>query len=471
MANHLELPYRDAMVQDVIRAFGRPEEFIEGRFLWSPERMRAVQEERLRKELQRAWDVPFYRRHWEESGFEPSQFKSLDDLSKIPAYTIDHIRESLVRCPPYGDYQGVIPGEGRSGLRMYTSGGTSGKPRPTIYTAWDRLAGSLMIARSLHLQGFRRGDIVLNAWSYGTHNAAWAFDDALWYWIGCMPITVGTGNVTSSVKQLEMALEYKASSILTSADYLLHLKKVADQEGLKREDFNFRQFQTIGDVKAVSDAWSVPAYDSYAFHEVQTVAAECPEHQGLHVWDDAFIVEIVDPETGDALPDGEYGDLVITCLYKTGSPQIRFNVKDTTRMLTGKCACGSESKRIDHLSGRSDSMVKLRGINVWPEAIGNILSEVGGEHVEYFCVAYRDGGRDQMLVLCERPSTAASTDTDALRGRFERLVSSRLGVNINVRIREEGALSELTGRGQSGKLRRFLDERGSATPEVSGYFL
>ena len=316
------------------------------------------------------------------------------------------------------------------------------------------------------MHGYRAGDIVLNAWSYGTHNAAWVWDEALWLWIGCMPLTVSTGNVTSSLKQLEMARDYGAASILTTSDYLLHLKALADKEGFKREDFKFRTFQTIGDVRAASEAWGVPAYDIYAFHEVQTISAECPARGGLHVWDDAFIVEVVDTETGAPVPEGEYGDLVITCLYKSGSPQIRYNIKDLSRLLGGTCACGSASTRMDHLAGRSDTMVKLRGINVWPEAIGAMLEETLHHHVEYFCVACRRNGRDEMLVLAEVPENMPRAELEPLRTRLGHALSSRLGVTFLLRLVPGAELAPLTGQGGAAKLRRFKDERKNEASEL-----
>jgi phenylacetate-CoA ligase len=471
MTQPAEWAYRDDLVRLAIDRFGRPETHFEDRYYWPPERLRTVREERLRMEIERAWNIPFYRRLWENAGFEPRQFRKLEDLARIPMYTVDDIRASIERCPPYGDYQAITPGPGRTGLRMYTSGGTTGTPRPTIYTPWDRIVGSLMVARSLHLHGFRPGDIVLNAWSYGTHNAAWVWDEALWLWIGCMPITVSTGNVTSSVKQLEMARDYGAVSILTTSDYLLHLKAVADQEGFERSDFKFRTFQTIGDVRAASEAWGVPAYDIYAFHEVQTISAECPARGGLHVWDDAFIVEVVDTETGAPVPEGEYGDLVITCLYKSGSPQIRYNIKDLSRLLSGTCACGSASTRMDHLAGRSDTMVKLRGTNVWPEAIGVLLEGAMGRHVEYFCIAYRRNERDEMAVLVEQSDATTTADRTVLTSRLSDVLSSRLGVVLGIWIVAPGELAPLTGQGSAAKLRRFKDERKGAQSDLVAKYI
>lgn len=450
--------YRQDLVQEAIRQYGRPETYFEDLHWRAPEDLTRLREQRLSRELWRAWDIPFYRRKWESAGFHPSRFRGLEDLSRIPMYTVDDIRESIELNPPYGDYQGVVPGPGVDGTRMYFSGGTTGKPRPTVYTAWDRIVGSLMVARGLQMHGFRHGDIVLNAWSYGTHNAAWAWDEALWLWLGCTPITVGTGNVTSSIKQLELARDYRAKSILTTADYLLHLRRVAEESGLTPDDFAFECFQTIGDVEAVSEAWGVEAYEIYAFHEVQTAASECRTRGGLHVFQDAFVVEIVDTETGEPLTEGEQGDIVITCLYKSGSPQIRYNIKDLSSVSSGICSCGASSQRLAHLAGRSDTMVKLRGVNVWPEAIGATIEDVIGGPAEFFCIAYRDENRntDEMMVLVEGLAAAGLTTKD---------LAARLAAQHSVRLKlvevPADSLASLTGRGTAAKLRRFKDQRNA----------
>ena len=134
MTQPAEWPYRDDLVRLAIDRFGRPEAYFEDRYYWPAERLRTVREKRLSLEIERAWNIPFYRRLWQEAGFEPGDFKRLEDLARLPMYTVDDIRASIERCPPYGDYQAITPGPGRTGLRMYTSGGTTGTPRPTIYT-------------------------------------------------------------------------------------------------------------------------------------------------------------------------------------------------------------------------------------------------------------------------------------------------------------------------------------------------
>lgn len=444
-----------------------PFEFMTGARLWSPERIAEVQLVRLREAVQRAASVPFYQKLWAENGFDPSDIRSLDDLTRMPMYTIDDIRDSIERKPPMGDYQGLEFEDGRhTPLRVYTSGGTTGAPRPTIYSQWDREVGAILSARTFYMQGVRPGDAVINAWAYSTHNAAWIMDHALWQWLGAIPITTSTGNVTPTEKQIEFAQLYGAASITATSDYLLHIADTARRMGLDpAKDFSFKTILSFGDTKAVEEAFGVPTYDSYAFHEVQYVAAECEAKDGLHIFEDAFIVEVVDFETGEILPPGHRGNLVVTALYKTGTSQLRYNIQDISASYElAQCVCGSWHKKLDYFQGRSDTMVKLRGVNVWPEACGKIIAGHPGITGEYFCYVERvspEGkpARDEMTILVERAD--GTGDSALLRDELSKLLKQKTGVVIGVELVERDALRPLTGHGVSAKLKRFEDRRGS----------
>ena len=340
------------------------------------------------------------------------------------------------------------------------SGATTGAPRPTLYTQWDREAGAILSARGLYSQGVRPGDVVLNAWSYSTHNGAFNFDEALHRWLNCVVITTGTGNVTSSRKQIELAHQYQATAILTTGDYMLHLADVAREMGLDpKRDFNIKSLPNIGDREPLETAWGAPNYQSYGFHEVQFVSIECPKRQGLHIFEDAFIVQIVDPETGEPLPDGEQGALCITEIYKTGSPQFRYNIMDLATLYPREqCKCGSWLRRMSPFAGRGDNMVKLRGVNIWPEAIGEIALDDPRLESEYFVRAIRQNNRDEMIVHVvtrAEPSlySAIVTDTEAR-------LKDRLGVRIGVQVAGHGELDDWTELHTSPKPKRFRDERG-----------
>ncbi|HSS09255.1 MAG TPA: hypothetical protein VLL25_05190, partial [Acidimicrobiales bacterium] len=448
--------------EGLVRAYPPAPEFFESRWTEEPDRLEHRQLVRLQEELHRARGIGFYRRLWSEAKFEPSQIKRLADLPHAPQYTVDDIRQSIELRPPWGDYQGVDPGEfARQPLRVCFSGGTTGNARPTIYTLWDRQVGALLAARAYYLAGLRPGDVVLNAWAYSTHNGAQNADEALYQWLGAVPITTSTGQVTPTVRQVELAAQYQAASILTIGDYLLHMADVASSIGLDpKRDFNIRAFP--GPAGGVADkieaVWGVPSYESYGFHEVSYVAAECPARGGLHIFEDAFVVEIVDVDTGEPLPDGELGNIVVTCLYKTGSAQIRYNIQDLSRLYPrSRCACGSWMRKMDYFRGRSDNMVKLRGTNVWPEAVGQVATDDERVSSEYFVYAERVGNRDEMTVQIE--SGVMGDERQQVADEIGNRLRAKLGVRIAVELVPPGALEDPTGRLTQGKPKRFLDRR------------
>jgi phenylacetate-CoA ligase len=451
----------DAVDYDALmRAYPPAPEYFETAWLAPPEAIAATQLARLQERALAAAKVPFFERRWADAGFDPRSITTIDDLWAAPAYTVDDIRRSIEAHPPWGDYQGILPEEAlREPMRVYMSGGTTGKSRPTFYTQWDRDVGAVLTARALYMQGVRPGDVVLNSWAYGTHNGAFAFDEALHRWLNCVVITTGTGNVTSSERQVELAIEYGAAAILTTGDYLLRLADVARDLGYDpATDFRIHALPNIGDRERLESTFGVECFESYGFHEVQWVSVECPAHDGLHIFEDAFVVQIVDPDTGEPLPDGELGSICITELYKTGSPQFRYNIMDLSYLYPREqCACGSWLRRMGPFAGRADNMVKLRGVNVWPEAVGDIALSVEGVEPDWFVRARRVDGRDELVVSVVSRRDAG--EHDALRAAIETRLKDRLGVRVAAEVVAPGALDAWTEVDVSPKLKRFRDER------------
>ena len=453
-------PFEAVDYQELVRAFPPPPEYFERAWLAPPEEIERVQLGRLRERALAARQVPFFARRWDAAGFDPRTITGLHDLERVPTYTVHDIRASIEAHPPWGDYQAVTPADAlREPLRVYMSGGTTGKSRPTFYTQWDREVGAVLTARALYLQGIRPGDVVLNSWAYGTHNGAFAFDEALHRWLNCVVLTTGTGNVTSSERQVELAIEYRATAILTTGDYLLRLAEVARELGYDpKRDLKIRALPNIGDRELLESTFDAECFHSYGFHEVQWVSVECPAHDGLHIFEDAFVVQVVDPETGELLPDGEQGALCITELYKTGSPQFRYNIMDLSTLYPRqRCECGSWLRKMAPFAGRADNMVKLRGVNVWPEAVGDIVLSVPGVASDWFVRAVREGHRDEMVVSVT--SDADPTTYPSLAAAVEARLTERLGVKIRAEVVAPGALDTWTEVGTSPKLKRFRDDR------------
>jgi phenylacetate-CoA ligase len=453
-------PFAAVDYEELVRAYPPPPEYFEAAWFASADEIEAVQLARLRQRAVAAGRVPFFEQRWEAAGFDPRSIRTLDDLWRAPAYTVEDIRKSIDAHPPWGDYQGVTPADAlREPMRVYMSGGTTGKSRPTFYTQWDREVGAVLTARALYAQGIRPGDVVLNSWAYGTHNGAFAFDEALHRWLNCVVLTTGTGNVTSSERQVELAIEYGANAILTTGDYLLRLADVAREMGYDPStDIKLTALPNIGDRAMLESTFGAECFSSYGFHEVQWVSVECPAHDGLHIFEDAFIVQIVDPETGEEVPDGEPGAICITELYKTGSPQFRYNIMDLSYLYPReRCACGSWLRRMGEFAGRGDNMVKLRGVNVWPEAVGEIALSVPGVAPDWFVRAVRVENNDELVV-----SVASDRDPDefpAIAAAVEERLKGRLGVRIASEVVRPGELDAWTEVNVSPKLKRFRDER------------
>lgn len=458
-------PWEAVDYRDVARAFPPPPEYFEHGWLAEPDEIDRVKLARLQARADRAYRVPFFRRRWDVAGFHPRALRSLDDLAAVPTYTIDDIRDSIERCPPYGDYQGVTVDEIlREPMRIHMSGGTTGEPRPTLYTEWDRAATGVRAARGMYLQGLRPGDVVLNSWAYGLHNGAFAFDDALYRWMNCLVLTTSAGTVTSTRKQLDLARAYRANAILTTGDYLLRIVDEARGLGLDpRTDLNITSLATnIGNEERLQETFGIPVYSTYGFHEVGYVAVECPARQGLHIFEDAFHVDVVDVDTGEALPDGETGAVVITEFYKTGSPQFRYNIMDLSFLHPREqCACGSWLRRMGNFAGRGDNMVKLRGVNVWPEAVGKILTSVDGADLDYFVTATRSEGRD--ILTASVVSSRPESDWSGIRSDAETRLAEKLGVSITVVVTGPGQLDADTEVAIRSKAKRFRDDRKASS--------
>jgi phenylacetate-CoA ligase len=460
MAQGIRRPHEAVDFAAIERMYPPPPEYFETAYFADRETIERTQLARLIDKAWRTYQVPFHRDRWDAAGFHPRQITTLDDLWRCPSYTVDDIRKSIDAHPPYGDYQGVTPELARrEPQRVYMSGGTTGKSRPTFYTAWDRMAGAVFTARALYQLGIMPGDVVLNSWSYGTHNGAWSFDEALYQWLNCVVITTSTGNVTSSEKQVELAIQYGATAILTTGDYLLRLAEAAKSLGYDPiNDLKIRALPNIGDAEVLTTTFGAPYYRSYGFHEVQWVASECPMHDGLHVYEDGFVIQVVDVETGEPLPDGELGSLCVTELYKTGSSQFRYNILDLSYLYPkGQCGCGSWLRKIGPFAGRGDNMVKLRGVNVWPEGVGEIACSVDGVDPDYFVRAVRVSNRDELIVAVV--SSRAPHEFDALRAEVERRLQQQIGVKMAAEVVRPGELDALTELHTSPKPKRFRDER------------
>jgi phenylacetate-CoA ligase len=287
--------------------------------------------------------------------------------------------------------------------------------------------------------------------------------EALWRYTGAIPVMTGSGATTPTRRQIELVKAWRINAILGFPAYLRHMALVArDEMDIDVRSLGVRLIGThlgMEDRTRIEALWGAPCFDMYGTHESGMMGAECRHQTGMHVQEDAFILEIADPDTGRILPDGERGTIYITTLYKWGAPQIRFNVNDISAYATGVCPCGSTMRRLQRIFGRNDNMVKLRGVNVFPEAVGAVVAEDTRTNGEYFCIVDRVGeaGSDVMTVLVEVGDTAA--DRSLLKADLERRLKEVLGVRVAVELHGKGALDPYTGTSRTSKVKRLLDRR------------
>ena len=468
MSNKESIPYFFNSVnwKELIDQYQPAPTFFQDHYLLPPEKIRELQNQKLESCLAHAWSTDFYRRRWEECGVKDiKQVSNVDQHNELPSYVVDDLRQSIQSKPPFGTYQGVkfSDAEKIGPIRIHTSGGTTGQPRPTLYTVQDRQVGSLLRARAFYLAGFRPGDAVQNTLLYSTHNGPFIVDEALYDWLACIPVTTSAGIVTRSTRQIEIMRDWQVTGLVGFQDYLIQLARTAKEMGIDpKKDLHLKNISTMGgNPRLVEEEWGgINTLENYGMHETQVMAAECPVKNGMHLWEDAFIFDIVDLDTGESVPDGTIGSLVVTALYKTGVPVVRYDTKDTTRIISReKCDCGSSLPRIDFLQGRADTMVKLRGVNVWPEACGDVAKNDKRVSNEYFCYVERVNERDEMTLMVELKQEKNSDTDQTIKDNITDMLRSKLSVSINVEIYNPGELQEFTKFGIESKPRRFEDRR------------
>ena len=430
----------------------------------SRDELRALQDARFRRVLAFAWRVPFYRRHWGAAGLEPGDVRGLDDIGKLPTYSKADLMAAVEAHPPIGDFHGLdtYPPDARPPIVFQTTSGTTGRPQPLLYGPRSREIQNALLARTYLLQGMRADDVVHSVYGFGMVNGGHYVRETIVHWVGAQLLSAGTGAETRSQQQVSLMRDFGATVLVGFGDFARRLADVARENGIEPgRDIRLRMISGhLGEEGRVpmSEAWGGCAvYDWYGVGDTGIIAGEGPERDGMHVHEDAQFLELVDPDTGLAVAPGEPGDMVNTCLFKDDVfPIIRFNTHDVTAQSIGDSPLGLPFQRILGFRGRSDNMVKLRGINVYPTGIGAMLAQAGGEFTgEYVCVVERADGRDEMSVHAEVSGPA----DEALAQRFAQVLRARVGVEIRVVLEAPGALREITGIESRQKPIRLVDRR------------
>jgi len=452
-------------VKELLEQFPLDQAFTDKFKAISREQLRAEQNEKFLRCVARAWQIPFYQRLWGNAGITPEDIQSLDDITKLPVFGKHEIMASVEACPPLGDFHGWQDGTeaGSKPLVFHTTSGTTGRPQPLVFSPHSREVQSLLLARLYRWQGMQPGDVVHSVYGHGMINGGHYVREAITHYTQALFCSAGTGIEMRSAQQVQLMKSMGTNVIVGFADYIKKLADVAREQGLEPgRDIPVRMI--CGHLgresrESLSAAWGgVELYDWYGVGDTGAIAGQGPDQDGLYLMEDAQYVEILGVDDGQIVADGDVGDMVVTCLYKDDIyPIIRFNTHDVTRVLTTPSSLGMNLRRIEGFLGRSDNMVKIRGINVFPQAMAPILEEHAAFAGEFICMANRDAsGRDELAVHVE---TSAALDDEAINAAFCALLRQRLGVDMSVVLCAPGSLAPLTGIEVRQKPVRLIDKR------------
>lgn len=423
----------------------------------SRDELHALQDRRFLKLMKRGWEIPFYQRLWGAKGIEPGDIRSIEDIVRLPVYDKSDLMASIADHPPYGDFGGVGSGGDRSPVIFHTTSGTTGRPQALLFGPKGREITNLLVGRMYRWQGLRPDDVVQSVYGHGMINGGHYIREAVIHFTNSIFLSAGTGIETRSTNQIGLMADFNVSVLVGFIDYIRKLAEVAEAEGLL-DRINIRMIcGHLGteDRASVEKAWGgAKAYDWYGVGDTGSIAGEGPERDGLYVWEDAQYLELLDIDGGAPVETGQTGDMVVTCLFKDDiAPCIRFNTHDITHELTGANQTGMVFKRIAGFRGRSDNMVKLRGINVFPHAIGALIENRSDLTGEYVCHVSRDAsGRDEMMVTIE---SHGGTDMAKLAA----VLRQGLSVEVGVKLVGPGETAAATQIDVRQKPIRLIDER------------
>jgi len=420
--------------------------------------LRRLQAERLRAQVRRLYErVPFYTQRLDAAGVRPDDIETLDDIARLPFTSKGDMREVF----PFG----LLAVDRSEIVEAHMSSGTTGKPVVDAYTRGDLELWGDVMGRTLDMGGVGASDIVQVAYGYGLFTGGFGAHyggQAL----GAMVLPVSSGNTH---RQLDTLVDFGTTALCCTPSYALYIAEYAAKHGVDAAALPLR----VGFFGA--EPWSlemradierrlgIKAFDIYGLTEIigPGVGAECPGQDGLHIFEDHFYPEIVDPDSGRPLPDGERGELVLTTLTREGTPVLRYRTRDITYLMPEPCACGRTSRRIHRLMGRTDDMLIVRGVNVFPQQIEQVLLRVADVEPHYRIIVDRDGSMDTLTVEVEMSESLFSDDLGdvlALERAIERELHAETGIQARCVL-----VNPQTIERSEGKAKRVFDRRRVTT--------
>ena len=423
-------------------------DFIDG------EHLKSMQLERMKKIIRHAFNnVEFYRNRMRKFNLTPDSVKTLDDVEKLPFMVKQDLRDTY----PFG----LLAVPQSEVVRLHASSGTTGKPIVVAYTKEDLKVWTEVVHRAMANCGLSNSDIVQVSYGYGLFTgglgAHYGAED-----LGATVVPTSGGNTR---RQIMLMSDFGVNAICCTPSYFIHLIDEAAKTGINLRELPIRagifgaEPWTAGMRKYVEENAGIEAFDIYGLSEIigPGVAIECPCHDGLHIYEDHFYPEIIDPDTGKVLPDGEYGELVLTTLSKYAMPMIRYRTRDLTRIIPGRCACGRTIRRIDRISSRSDDMFIIRGVNVFPSQIEAALLNVAGTTPNYMITLTNERGMDNVAVeveLSQEKFNELGDNQESFRRQVSAMVESVTGIRVAITLQAPGTLPR-----SEGKAKRVIDNR------------
>ena len=418
------------------------------------EALQALQLLRLKKTVATALTTPFYKERLKGVGITcAADIKCLDDIQKIPYTTKDDLREAY----PYG----LLSVDKDEVVRMHASSGTTGTPTVIYHTQNDLDNWTNMTVRSLRATGCHKGDVFQNMMTYGLFTGGIGLHYGAEK-LGMLVIPVSSGNTK---RQFQLMKDFQTTTVHATPSYMLHMYSRMEDLGYSLKDLNLKRALIGAEPHSeeirqkIEQLYGINAYNSYGLSEMNgpSVAFECTEKRGMHLWEDSYYMEIIDRNSLEPVPEGETGELVLTILIRTGTPILRYRTKDLTSIIPGSCACGRTSRRISRIKGRTDDMLIINGVNVFPTQIEEVIMKMPGIGTNYLIRVRKEGTLDRLTIQTEVGAELFSDDARDLHSLKERIKEElRASITINpiVELHEPGFLPV-----QQGKAIRVVDER------------
>ena len=429
--------------------------------IWNEEResmtdskKKELQSELLKNLVRRVYDkIPFYKKKMDEMGIKPADISSIDDIVKLPFTTKNDLRDNY----PFGMF--AVPLSEVE--EIHTSSGTTGKPVVGGYTKNDIDMWSEVMARCMSASGTTKDDIVQNAYGYGLFTGGLGVHYGARK-IGATVIPISGGNTK---RQIMIMQDFKSTILTCTPSYSLYLAEVGEEMGVDLKNLPLRAGNFGAEPwsnnmrKEIESRLGIMALDIYGLTEIigPGVGNECEYKNGIHICDDHFYPEIINPETGEVLPPGEVGELVITTLTREATPLLRYRTRDITSIIPGKCECGRTSTRIQRIMGRTDDMLIIRGVNVFPSQIEEVLVNIEGIEPHYQIIVDRVGALDVIEIQVEMNENILSDeikDLEVLENKIKNEIESMLGLKVGVKLVEPKTIAR-----SEGKAKRVIDKR------------